>query len=141
MMPRMQDAPPLPVAALEPHVRQMVAIAELMLGAAHADGRVTWPERSVMAQILTSFLGHRDLPEAVEARIADFSPQGYDPADSCRNLVLATPEDRVNLLELLSRVADADAVLMNGEASYLKRVALLVGATDEELAPFLNDDQ
>jgi uncharacterized tellurite resistance protein B-like protein len=139
----MSDAtqiPPLPSAALELHVRQMAAIAELLMGAAHADGAVSWPERSTIAQVLTDFLGHRELPTEVDARLKSFDVARFDLEAACRNLSLPTSEDRVALLGLLSRVVDADALLVEGEANYLRRVATAIGATNAELNPFLACD-
>lgn len=129
--------PPLPLHALEPHVRQMAAIAEILLGAAHSDGTVSWSERSAIAQVLTSFLDHRKLPEEVEIRFHAFDPATFDLEATCHSLELRTAEDRASLLALVSRVVDADAVLVAGEEHYLRRVAKAIGASDEELAPYL----
>jgi len=136
----MSDTPPLPAAALEPHVRQMVAIAELMLGAAHADGTISWPERSAIANVLMSFLGHRELPDAVTSHMQSFDPKSFDVEAACAALSTSTREDRAELLGLVARVTDADALLQAGEENYLRRVAKAIGASEEELAPFIAAD-
>jgi uncharacterized tellurite resistance protein B-like protein len=136
----MNELPPLPTAALEPHVRQIVAIAELMLGAAHADGNVSWPERSAIADVLMSFLGHRELPDAVVSRMQGFDPTTFDVETACAALTVGSSQDRAELLGLIARVTDADALLQGGEEGYLRRVARAIGASDEELAPFLAPD-
>ncbi len=129
--------PPLPDPALEPHVRQLVAIAELLLGAAQSDGTVSWSERSAIATVLAGFLGEGDLPEIVHARVKAFEFGRFDMDKACAQLSLNSPEDRTNLLGLIARVTDADAVLKIGERSYLRRVAKAIGASDAELAPFI----
>lgn len=136
-----QAPPPLPPAALELHVRQMAAIAELLMAAAHADGSVSWPERSTIASVLTSFLGHRELPSEVDDRLKAFDPKTFDLAARCAELQLERPEDRVALLDLVSRVTDADALLTSHEERFLVRVARAIGASDAELAPFIADER
>ncbi len=136
----MNDSPPLPLTALEPHVRQLAAMAELMLGIAHVDGSVSWSERATVASVLASFLDHRELPEEVEQRVKSFDPARFDLEATCALLRLTDSEDRIALLDMVSRVADADTVLGANEQGYLRRVAHAIGATEEELAPFLADD-
>jgi uncharacterized tellurite resistance protein B-like protein len=64
----------------------------------------------------------------------------FDLEGACARLSLAGPEDRRSLLSLIARVTDADAVLKIGERSYLKRVAKAIGASDDELTPFIAAD-
>jgi len=138
------EPPPLPTPpapeTLEAHVRELATLAEIMLGAAYSDGRATWPERSAIAGQLAGFLGHKELPEAIVARIQAFDPKTFDLETACRALIVKTPDDRVQLLTLISRVTDADARLNLGERSYLERVAGFIGATREELEPFVTGD-
>lgn len=136
----MDSSPLLPLSALEPHVRQLAAMAELMLGIAHADGTVSWSERATIATVLASFLDHRQLPAEVEQRVKRFDPASFDLEGTCAVLNLVDSEDRVALLDMVSRVADADTLLAADEQGYLRRVAAAIGATDDELAPFIADD-
>ncbi|HRE88799.1 MAG TPA: TerB family tellurite resistance protein [Myxococcota bacterium] len=136
----MSTSPPLPLSALEPHVRQLAAMAELMLGIAHADGAVSWAERATIASVLASFLDDRKLPPEVEERVKSFDPNDFDLAATCGFLNLSTSDDRVALLDMVSRVADADTMLGEHEQRYLRKVAAAIGATEDELAPFLAAD-
>jgi len=129
-----------PPLALEPHVAQLCAIAELMLGAAHADGEVTWAERGAIGKAMADFVGTGQLPDAVRDCIQDFDPVGFDPQQAVSRLTLKTARDRKELLALVSRVVDADAELLPDEAGYLRRVATIIGATPAELAEFLEPD-
>lgn len=125
---------------LEPHVVQLIAIAELLVGAAHADGAVSWAERGVMGKVLASFVGTGELPEAVQEAITAFDPASFDVARAVSKLTLATRRDRAELLGLVSQIVDADAALAPDEAGYLRRVARAIGASEDELLPFLEPD-
>lgn len=134
----MSTPPPLPMASLEPHVRQMVALAELLLGAAQADGKVSWSERSAIAGVLASYLG-TEIPEAVMEHMRAFDLAHFDVEAACAALTFEGPDDRRALLDLLDQVTGADTVLRVGERAYLTRVGYAIGANDEELAPYLTD--
>jgi len=142
------EPPPLPTPTeegwdpkhLEAHVAELAALAELMLGAAFADGKASWPERSALAGELVAFTGHKELPAAVKARIEQFDAATFDLAATCQRLAPPTKDDRVALLGLVARVTDADAELHPAERAYLQRVATLIGASDDELAPFIAED-
>lgn len=136
----MSPPPPLPDQALEPHVRQLAAIAELLLGAAQSDGSVSWSERSAIASVLRAFLGESELPDEVQRRLDAFDFAKFDLDAACKQLVFTSAEDRTSLLGLIARVTDADAILKIGERSFLKRVARAIGATDEDLEPFIVAD-
>ena len=134
-------APPqLPDTALEPHVRQLAVIAELLLAAAQSDGTVSWPERSAIASVLAGFIGEAGLPDAVHKRMQAFEFTTFSVEAACAQLALTGPDDRAGLLGLIARVTDADAVLKIGERSFLRRVARAIGASDAELAPFISHD-
>lgn len=124
----------------DPVVRQLVAIADLLLGAAYADGSVGWPERSMIARVLAGFVHVDDLPEEVRDRVQSFDPSQLDIAQAVAELTVETSRDRRELLGLVSRIVDADAELVPDEVSYLRRVAAAIGASEEELADFLEPD-
>ena len=124
----------------DPVVTQLVAIAELLLGAAHADGHVSWPERGAIARVLAGFVAADELPEAVRERVQGFDPSQLDVEAAVSRLTVRTSRDRKELLALVSRVVDADAELVPDEIGYLKRVAAAIGANDTELAEFLEPD-
>ena len=124
----------------DPVVSQLVAIADLLLGAAHADGHVSWPERSAIGRVLAGFVNADDLPDAVRERVQSFDPTALDIDRAVAQLTVKTSRDRKELLALVSRVIDADAELVPDEVGYLKRVAAAIGATDAELEDFLRPD-
>jgi len=124
----------------DPVVTQLLAIADLLLGAAHADGHVGWPERSAIARVLAGFVHTEDLPPAVRDRVQEFDPTRLDVERAVSRLTVKTSRDRRELLALVSRVVDADAELVPDEVGYLRRVAAAIGATEDELADFLEPD-
>ena len=126
--------------AADPVVNQLLAIADLLLGAAHADARLSWAERSAIARVLAGFVEQDELPEEVRARIHDFDPTRLDVERAVAQLTVQSRRDRLELLALVSRVIDADAVLRPEEAGYLRRVAAAIGASEDELEPFLRPD-
>lgn len=121
-------------------VAQLVAIADLLLGAAHADGTITWPERGAIARVLAGFVEQDELPEAVRDRIQRFDPDEHDITRAVSRLTVKTSRDRKELLALVSRVVDADAELVANEEGYLRSLAAAIGATEAELEEFLRPD-
>lgn len=126
--------------ATEPHVRQLIAIARLMLGAAHADGDIAWAERSAIGKTLTEFVGQSELPDAVRDAVDAFDITTFDLRKPCADLILRTSRDRKELLALIARVTDADAVLTRPERAYLGGIARAIGATEAELQEFVEPD-
>ncbi|TNF36813.1 MAG: hypothetical protein EP329_04720 [Deltaproteobacteria bacterium] len=127
--------------AIEPHVAQMVVIARILLGAAHADGFYAAAEAVAIADILSRFVDQSPLPPPVQAAMRAFDPATFDVERACANLAVETARDRQELLDLVSRVTDADAVLHAKEGVYLRRVARAIGASDDEVAHYLAGEE
>lgn len=130
------EASPAP-AAPEPHVAQIAILAQVLLGAAHADGFYAVTEAIAIGHILARFVDLEPLPEPVREAMRDFDRATFDLESACRRLTVATAADRRELLDLVSRVADADDVLDAREGNYLRRVARAIGASPAEVAVFL----
>ena len=124
----------------DPVVSQLVAIADLLLGAAHADGTISWAERGAIGRVLAGFVEQDELPQPVRDRIQRFDPDEHDIARAVSRLTVKTSRDRKELLALVSRVVDADAELVANEESYLRNLAAAIGATEAELEEFLRPD-
>ncbi|PKN58646.1 MAG: hypothetical protein CVU56_04770 [Deltaproteobacteria bacterium HGW-Deltaproteobacteria-14] len=129
------------VDGLEPHVAQMAVLARVLLGAAHADGFYAATEAVVIAEILSRFVDQAPLPPAVQEAMRAFDPRAFDVEVACHQLRASSERDRVELLDLVSRVTDADSVLHAREGVYLRRVARAIGATDAELSRFLAGEE
>jgi len=115
------------VAAAEVHVQELGALAQLMLGAAWADGNKAAVEVVAIAEQLKEFVDSASLPEHVSQLMESFEPASFDLAAACAKLRLADDEDRLGVLSLLVRVTGADRVLDPAEEGYLMQVARLLG--------------
>jgi uncharacterized tellurite resistance protein B-like protein len=107
-------------------------IADLLMGAAYADGSLEGSERQAVERILGDLISGDDLPAGVVERIERFDPADYDPAVACSVLALPERADKRALLALLARVSDADDIHDLDEGAYIRRVAELVGADPED---------
>lgn len=111
----------------EPHVRELAALGELMLGAAYADGVKVAVEVIAIAEQLKEFVAAVDLPRHVQDRLASFDPASFDPAVAVASLNLVDDKDREAVLTLLARVTHSDRVVHPEEEAYLRKVATLLG--------------
>ncbi len=122
---------------VEPHIAQIAILAQVLLGAAHADGFYTASEAVTIAQILSKFVDLDPLPRPVQRAMREFDPKRFDVAGACAQLTVETARDRRELLDLTSRVTDADQRLDAAEGNYLRRVARAIGAELSEYADLL----
>lgn len=113
--------------ASEPHVRELAALGELMLGAAYADGVKAAVEIIAIAEQLKEFVAAAALPRHVQHRLEAFDPAAFDPADAVAQLVLKDDRDREAVLTLIARVTHSDRHLHPKEDLYLRQVAGLLG--------------
>lgn len=111
----------------EYHVEQLAVLAEILLGAAHVDGRYDPPEASHIGGILASFVDMEQLPEAVRLRIRDFDYASFDLSVSCAKLELTTDYDKRELLKLILQVTSSDRSIDDHEQHYLADVARAIG--------------
>lgn len=112
---------------------RILAIADLLLGAACTDGNRTGDEDVVVEKLLADLLGVTALPEPVTARLRAFSPAGFDPGPVAASLADDTPVGKRKLLELIAAVRDADQVIDLAEDEYLRAVGRGLGVADAEM--------
>ena len=115
------------VEAVELHVQELAALAQLMLGAAWSDGSKIAVETVAIAEQLKEFVDSPNLPEHVSQVMERFDPDKFDMAAACGRLRLSDDDDRVAVLSLLACVTGADRVLHPGEEAYLLKVAEMIG--------------
>lgn len=125
----------------EHHVRELGALAELMLGAAWADGTKLAVEVVAIAEQLKSFVDAPTLPEHVSQLMERFDPKTFDVAQACARLTFSDDNDRVGVLSLLARVSGADRVLHPDEELYLQKVAALIGLDPTTLRIRIEGDE
>ncbi|MCC6227556.1 MAG: TerB family tellurite resistance protein [Microthrixaceae bacterium] len=100
------------------------AIADILMGAAHADGRFNGKEEAVIRKVLGDLLGQGGvLPAELDARLRAFKSDSLDlPACAAIFHTDELPVRRM-LLEVIASINEADEEIDLDEDSYLKRVA------------------
>ena len=111
---------------------ELKLIADVLMGAAHADGEEGSTEVSVIEDILKDLLQGDELPDDIMSHLVEFDPETYDVHATCAKLHLATADDRRTLLALVAEVTDADDVHDLEEDRYIRVVAEAIGAAPEE---------
>lgn len=117
----------------EAHVRELAALAELMLGAAWADGSKVAVEVVAIAEQLKEFVETTSLPSHVIRVMDRFDPASFDPKSACAALRFANHDDRLSVITLLARIAGADKILHPAEQAYLDVVATAIGLDPKSL--------
>lgn len=105
-------------------------IADLLMGAAHADRQLDGRELDTVKRILRELTKSSTLAPALERRLERFRPGKLNVAEICARLELETDEEKRHLLELVAAVQDADEVWDLDEDAYLHRVAKALDAPD-----------
>jgi uncharacterized tellurite resistance protein B-like protein len=111
-----------------------IAVAVLLLEAAHQDGEFTPDERAVIERLLTvKFTLSKDecaqllaACEATSASLVQLYP--YTNAIAART----TPEERLQLIEMLWEVVYADGVLDPEEDALIRRLGTLIHVDDRD---------
>jgi uncharacterized tellurite resistance protein B-like protein len=109
-------------------------IADLLLGAVHADQRFEDVERQAVQRLLADLLLTDSLPETLEARIDAFDPATFDLAAAARDFVDDPPMNKRRLMELVAQMCHADDVLDLAEDDYIRALGAALGMPPEEYA-------
>ena len=111
-----------------------LATAALLLETAVLDGHFGDDERAVIASILQAHFG---LTEAQAITLITEAREAVEEAGELYGFTKVVkdsypPEDRIQIIEMLWRVAYADGELHDYEANLVRRVAGLIYVTDRE---------
>jgi uncharacterized tellurite resistance protein B-like protein len=115
-------------------IERLGHMADILMGAAHADGVHQREEAAAIGRVLCSQLGQPELPAELRARIEVFDPAAFDLARSCGALGLSTSAERRQLLQLVAVVTEVDEVHDFDESDYIVEVARAIGAGPEDYA-------
>lgn len=115
----------------EMSTEELIHVGRILMGAAHADGRMDSTETMII-KLLLNELSADQLPREVIDALASFNPRTFQLAHSCNALNLPGPAERRLLLALIAEVVDADEIVDMAEDRYLLQVAHLIGAAREE---------
>ena len=109
-------------------------IADLLMGAAHADQHLDGRELTKVKDLLCKATSNALLPKELEDRLDAFSPADLDVAATVAALDFEGEEDKRHLLELITAVHDSDEVWDLDEDAYLREVALALGLDPDDYA-------
>lgn len=101
---------------------RILPICDLLLGAAHADGRLEDSEQETVRELLLDLSGGA-LAKEVEARIAEFDPAKFELARIAAQFVGDPMDDRKRLLYLVAAIHEADDELDLAEDAFLTALA------------------
>ena len=112
-------------------------VAELLLGAAHADGEFDGHEAEAIGEILRQLVPDATLPVEVTGHLAQFDVDDLDVTQTARELRSMSEQERLAILNLVVRVVDADQVHDMREDDYIERVAIALGVDAKHYEQFI----
>lgn len=112
--------------------RQLKRLAELLMGAAHADTMYDGDEAEAIGEILRGVVAPQGLPPEVTSHIARFDVDDLDLVGAGHDLGLETAQERAVVFGLLMKVIDADEIHDQAESAFLRRVGQALGADPSE---------
>jgi uncharacterized tellurite resistance protein B-like protein len=111
---------------------RITQLADILMGAAHADDRLEGDEKVAVKRLLTNVLGDKALPMDLEFRIDEFDPKGFDLAKTAAAFVGDDAETKRKLLELVGAVHGADQEFDLAEDDFLHRLAAVLGVPEDQ---------
>ena len=113
---------------------RITQVADLLMSAAHADGRLAGEEKLAVASLLRRTLGATSLPIDLNFRIEEFSPAKFDLEKTAAVFTGDSVESKRALLQLVAAVHTADAELDLDEDAHLRQVATAIGLRPSDYA-------
>lgn len=113
-------------------VSQLQWVADILMGAAYADGTLEGSESESVRRVLRELLDGAELPAELVDRIEHFDPQSQDLQAACDQLKLESEDDRRVLLNLVASITESDESHDLDESAYIRRVGACLGANPEE---------
>jgi uncharacterized tellurite resistance protein B-like protein len=111
---------------------RILAVCDLLLGAAYADEEFKDRERDEVRDMLADLTGAK-LSDELEARIKDFDPKKLDIAKVAGEFKGDSDDDRRRLLFLVAAVHEADEEIDFAEDAYLRSLAKALDLPDSAL--------
>lgn len=117
-------------ATLTLDTEQLKRLAELLLGAAHADGHFDGLEAGEIGDILHEVVDG-DLPSEVSMHLSKFDMADFSVQESCHEIGLDSDEDKRAVISLVTRVTEADSLHDLAETDYIRQVVDAIGGDVE----------
>ena len=111
---------------------RILAVADVLMGAMHADGRVTASEQASLRHLLGDLLLVNVLPPELHAHLRDFRPDHIEVESLAAPFKDDPPELKRRLLEMVAMVRDADGIIDLAEDDYLRGLADAIGLADPD---------
>jgi uncharacterized tellurite resistance protein B-like protein len=111
---------------------QVQWVADILMGAAYADGTLEGAEREAVHRVVRELLDGAELSEELRERIERFDPAKFDLQAACDELKVQGAEERRALLNLVSSITESDESHDLEESAYLRKVGTCLGAAAEE---------
>lgn len=113
--------------------RRLRALADILLGAAYADGELTVPEQIEIGARLLKAMGETHLSADLESEIHDFDPKRFELPLALATLALEDKHERVELVSDVAAVISADSRVESHERIYLWRLAAMLAIPVDEV--------
>jgi uncharacterized tellurite resistance protein B-like protein len=106
-------------------------VADILMGAAHADSHFHGEEKNAVRRLLRQVLGGEALPMDLEFRIDEFDAAGFDLGETAAAFTSEPLENKRRLLELVSAVHAADQEYDLSEDEFVHRLAAALGMAED----------
>jgi putative colanic acid biosynthesis UDP-glucose lipid carrier transferase len=107
-------------------------VANLLLGAAHADGKFCAAEQASVRGLLCQLIGRDELPETLDKQLTEFDPQRFDLQQAIEDFHSRAHTSARRMLELTRKVCDADGTVDIREDNYMVGLALALSLSPPE---------
>ena len=112
---------------------RILALCDLLLGAAYADDRLDHREQETVRELIAD-LSEGGAPAEVDTRIRDFDPKKFDLATTAAAFHADSADDKKRLLYLVAAVHESDEEIDLAEDAFLKDLAAALELPAEALA-------
>jgi tellurite resistance protein len=119
---------------------RLYALADILLGAAYADGSFSEDEQIEVGARLIKAMGGSVLTNDLETRVAIFDPVSFDLADALGRLGVDDMRERAVLLADVAAVIAADGEIEAEERSYLWRLAGMLGLKVDDVVALVGPE-
>lgn len=116
-------------------------IANLLMGAAHADDDLDGRELETVKKLVSEAMGEDELPSEIETKLHLFDPEDFDIKATVDAIDLDDDDMKLKLLELIVAVQDADEIVDYNEDDYIIEVAKAMGLPEDKYKSLTLDVQ
>jgi uncharacterized tellurite resistance protein B-like protein len=110
----------------------LLAVADILLGAAYADGTGDGSEILAVRDLLKEITGEKELPAELEKRVSTFTIKSFDLDKSAKAFKDGAKITARRMVELCATIRDADEEHDLAEDDYIKKVGKALGLKESE---------